>query len=65
MSIFEENESNEFILQCVSPICQWWFNFKPDAIFATAPAASKNKARIKSGQNRLKNNHLEASDLTP
>jgi hypothetical protein len=26
--------------------------------FDTAPAASKNKARFKSGQSRLKNNHL-------
>ncbi len=30
-------------------------------IFATAPAASKNDARYKSGQNRLQNNHLATS----
>jgi hypothetical protein len=32
--------------------------FKLELIFDTAPAASKNKARFKSGQSRLKNNHL-------
>ncbi len=39
-------------------VFQWWFDFKLEPIFDTAPAASKNKARFKSGQSRLKNNHL-------
>jgi hypothetical protein len=34
------------------------FDFKLEPIFDTAPAASKNKACFKSGQNQLKNNHL-------
>jgi hypothetical protein len=38
-------------------ICQRWFNFKLEPIFDTAPAASKNEARFKSGQSQLKNNH--------
>jgi hypothetical protein len=36
----------------------WWFNFKLNPRFATAPAASKNDTHYKSGQNILKNNHL-------
>ncbi len=35
-----------------------WFNFKLEPVFNTAPASSKNEAHFKSGQNRLKNNHL-------
>ena len=31
-----------------------------EPIFATAPAASKNDAHFKSGQNQLENNHLES-----
>ncbi len=34
------------------------FRLKP--IFNTAPAASKNTARFKSGQNQPKNNHLSS-----
>ena len=34
------------------------FDFKLEPIFDTAPAASKNEACFKSGQCRLKNNHL-------
>jgi hypothetical protein len=37
---------------------QWWFDFKLEPVFDTAPATSKNEARIKSGQNRPKNNRL-------
>ncbi len=37
---------------------KWWFDFKLEPIFDTAPTASKNKARFKSGQSRLKNNYL-------
>jgi hypothetical protein len=33
------------------------FNFKFEPISATAPAALKNEARLKSGQNRLDNNY--------
>ncbi len=32
--------------------------FYARAIYNTAPAASKNNARFKSGQNRLKHNHI-------
>ncbi len=39
-------------------ICQWWFDFKLEPIFDTAPAASTNKACFKSGQSWLKNNQL-------
>jgi hypothetical protein len=39
-----------FIIQCVSGICQWWFDFKLEPIFDTAPAASKNEACFKSCQ---------------
>ncbi len=35
-------------------ICKWWFDFKLKPIFTTTPAVSKNEARFKSGQNRLK-----------
>jgi hypothetical protein len=45
--------------------CQWWFDFKLEPIFDTAAAASKNEARFKSGQSRLKNNHLVTLDLNP
>ncbi len=31
-----------------------WLDFKLEAIFATAPAASKNEARFQNGQNQLK-----------
>jgi len=34
------------------------FGFKLEPILNTAPAASKNTAWFKSGQNRPKNNHL-------
>jgi len=34
------------------------FNFKQKPICTTDPAASKNNARLKSGQNQLKNKHL-------
>jgi len=37
-----------------SYIFQLWFGFKLKPIFNTAPAASKNTAQFKSGQNRLK-----------
>ena len=50
-------------LQCVSRI--WasltWLQFvirRHKLIFSTAPAASKNDTRLKSGQDRLKNSHL-------
>ncbi len=33
---------------------QWWFNFKLEPIFTSAPAASKNEAHFKNGQNQLK-----------
>ncbi len=38
----------QFILQGVSGIlasliCKWWFDFKPELIFGTCPAASKTK----------------------
>ncbi len=46
-------------------ICQCWLDFKLEPIFDTAPAASKNKARFKSGQSRLKNKHLATLDLNP
>ncbi len=36
----------------------WWFDFRLKPIYTTAPAASKNDAQFKSGQNRLENNHL-------
>ncbi len=39
-------------------ICLWWFDFKLEPIFDTAPATSKNEACIKSGQNWPKNNRL-------
>jgi hypothetical protein len=38
--------------------CLWWLDFKLDPIFDTPPAVSKNRARFKSGQNRLKSNHF-------
>ncbi len=44
-------------------ICLWWFNFKLIPIFATAPAATKNEAHFKCGQNVLGNNHLATEDL--
>ncbi len=47
---------DNFIIQCVSGIqlsliCLWWFDFMLKPIFDTAPAASKNEAHVKSGQN--------------
>ncbi len=39
--------------------------FKLEPIFATALAASKNEARVKRGQNCLKNNWLVNNDLNP
>jgi hypothetical protein len=48
-------------IQCVLSI----FNFKPESNFPTAKAASKNKARVKSGQNQNQNNHLANLDLNP
>ncbi len=50
---------------CFRDFCQWWFDFKLEPIFDTAPSASKNKARFKSGQSWLKNNHLVTLDLNP
>ncbi len=43
----------------------WWFNYKLEPIFDTAPAALKNEARVKSGQNWPKNNCLATYDLNP
>jgi len=34
-----------------SQICLWWFDFKLQPIYATAPAALKNAAQFKSSQN--------------
>ena len=34
------------------------FDFKLEPIYTTAPAASKNDAQFKSGQNQLKSNHF-------
>jgi hypothetical protein len=34
---------------------RWWFSFRHEQIFSTAPAASKNDAQFKRGQNLLKN----------
>jgi len=34
---------------------EWWFDFGLEPIFNTAPAASKNTTRFKSGQNQPKN----------
>ncbi len=34
------------------------YSFRLKPIFTTAPAASKNDAHFKSGQNGLKNNHV-------
>ncbi len=36
----------------------WWFDFRPEPIYTSAPVASKNDAWFKSGQKQLKNNHL-------
>ncbi len=36
-----------------------------EPIFDTAPAASKNEAQVKSGQNRPKTNCLDTYDLNP
>ncbi len=41
-----------------SYICWWWFDFKLEQIFATALAASKNKAPFKNGQNWFENNNF-------
>ncbi len=59
-------------LQCVSTIysswiCSWWLDFvcfsnlcnKLKPIFAAAPVSSQYNAHYESGQNWLKNNHLE------
>ncbi len=40
-------------------------HFKHVPIFDTAPAALKNEARCKSGQNQQKNNRLANNDLNP
>jgi len=32
---------------------RWWFGFRLKPIFSTAPAASKNNAQFKRGQNQL------------
>ncbi len=34
-----------------SQICKWSFDFKPEPILATTPAASENEANVNSGQN--------------
>ncbi len=45
--------------------CLWWFDFKLEPIFDTSPAASKNEAHVKSGQNWPKNNRLATYNLNP
>jgi hypothetical protein len=39
-------------------ILTWWFDFRLETIFDTAPAASRNATHIQNGQKWLKNNHL-------
>jgi hypothetical protein len=44
-----------------SQICLWWFDLEIKPILETVPAASKKEACFKSGQNQLKNNHLDTT----
>jgi len=39
-------------------LLDWWIGFRLEPIYTAAPAASKTDSRLKSGQNRLKNNHI-------
>ncbi len=39
-------------------ICLSWLDFRREPIYTTAPAATKNDAQFKSGQNQLKNKQL-------
>ena len=43
------------------PNLEWQSDFRLEPIFATAPAASKNTAHLKRGQNLHKNNDPTAS----
>jgi len=39
-------------------ISPWWIDLRLEPIFNTVPAASKNTAPFKIGQNQSKNNHF-------
>jgi len=47
----EKVTCTERFTDLASKISQWWFGFRRKPIFNTAPAASKNNARFKRGQN--------------
>jgi len=60
---FLSSSRTTYLVQSVSQICAiWnsrsWFSFRLKSIFNTAPAASKNDAQFKGGQNWLKNKQL-------
>jgi len=37
---------------------QWWFGFRLELIFNTAPVAPKNTAQFKNGQNQPQNSYF-------